>query len=81
MYCDENIEIDFEIPDYLQENIDNLIKARKEKRLDEDCEADELISNINRAWYSKDITEDQAMLLRRKYLWWNWYMIKNFKEY
>lgn len=71
MYCDENIEIDFEIPDYLQENIDNLIKARKEKRLDEDCEADELISNINRAWYSKDITEDQAMLLRKKYLWWN----------
>ena len=38
MDCDESIEIDFEIPDYLQENIDNLIKARKEKRLNEDCE-------------------------------------------
>ena len=43
MYCDESIEIDFEIPHYLQENIDNLIKGRKEKSLDEDCEADELI--------------------------------------
>lgn len=71
MYFDESIEVDFEIPDYLQENIDNLIKARKEERLDIDCEEDELISNINRAWYSRDITEDQAWILRRKYLWWN----------
>lgn len=57
-YYDESIEVDFDIPDYLQENIENLIKARKEKRLDIDCEADELISNINRAWHSRDITED-----------------------
>lgn len=70
MYYDESIEIDFKLPDYLTENIENLIKARKEKRLDIDCEEEELISNINRAWYSRDITEDQAMLLRKKYLWW-----------
>ena len=70
MYYDESIEIDFEIPDYLKKNIDNLIRARKEKRLDIDCEEEELISNINSAWYSKHITEDQAMLLRKKYLWW-----------
>lgn len=70
MYCDESIEIDFDIPNFLKENIDNLIKARKEKRLDVDCEEDELISNINRAYYSKDITEEQAMRLRKKYLWW-----------
>ena len=70
MYFDESIELDFEIPSYLQENIENLIKARKEERLDIDCEEEELISNINRAWYSKDITENQAWLLRRKYLWW-----------
>ena len=70
MYYDESIEIDFYIPKYLQENIDNLIKARKENRLDADCEEEELISNINRAYNSKDITESQAMLLRKKYLWW-----------
>lgn len=38
MFDDENIEIDFELPEYLQENIKNLIKARKENRLDRDCE-------------------------------------------
>ena len=70
MYYDEKIIIDFDIPEFLQENIDNLIEARKEKRLDIDCEEDELISNINRAYYSKDITEEQAMRLRKKYLWW-----------
>ncbi len=71
MYYDENIKIEFLIPKYLQENIDNLIQARKEERLDVDCEEEELISNINRAYYSKDITEDQAKILRKKYLWWN----------
>ena len=44
MYFNENIKIDFELPSYLKENIDNLIKARKEKKLDIDCEEDELIS-------------------------------------
>ncbi len=29
MYYDESIEIDFELPDYIIENIENLIKARK----------------------------------------------------
>lgn len=33
MYFDESIEVDFNIPKYLQENIDNLIKARNEKIL------------------------------------------------
>lgn len=33
MYYDKSIEVNFEIPDYLQENIDNLIKARKEKKI------------------------------------------------
>lgn len=71
MYYDENIEINFEIPKFLKENIENLIQARKEKRLDADCEEEELISNINRAYYSNDITWDQAYLLRKKYLWWD----------
>ncbi|MBR3003367.1 MAG: hypothetical protein IKF38_07455 [Clostridia bacterium] len=70
MYYDESIKVDFVIPKYIQENIDNLIKARKENRLDVDCEEEELISNINRAFYSKDLTESQAMILRKKYLWW-----------
>lgn len=71
MYYDESIEINFKIPDFLKENIENLIKARKEKRLDIDCEEEELISNINRAYYSKDITWDEACLLRKKFLWWD----------
>ncbi len=70
MYYDESIEIDFEIPEFLQKTIDALIKARKENKY-WDGEEEELISDINRAWYSKDITEDQAWVLRRKYLWWN----------
>lgn len=71
MYYDENVEIDFELPEYLKENIENLIKARKEKRLDVDCEEEELISNINRAFYDRYITWNQACLLRKKYLWWD----------
>lgn len=48
MYYDESIKIDFKLPKYLEENIENLIKARREKRLDIDCEESELLSNINR---------------------------------
>ena len=32
MYYDETIEINFEIPNFLKENIENLIKARKKVR-------------------------------------------------
>ena len=71
MYYDEEIEIDFDLPDYIKENIENLINARKEKRLDADCEEEELISNINRAYYDRYITWNQATILRRKYLWWD----------
>ncbi len=71
MYYDETIEIDFDLPNYIKENVENLIKARKEKRLDIDCEESELLSNINRAFYDNYITQDQAMLLRKKYLWWD----------
>ena len=70
MYYDESIEIDFEIPEFLKETIDALIRARKEKKF-WDGEEEELMSEINRAWYSKDITEDQAWTLRKKYLWWS----------
>lgn len=69
-YCDESIKIDFEIPEFLQETIDELIKARKENKY-WDLEEETLISDINRAWYSRDITEDQAWTLRKKYLWWS----------
>ncbi len=70
MYYDDTIEIDFELPEYITENIENLIKARKEERLDIDCEESELLSNINRAFYDGYITESQASILRKKYLWW-----------
>lgn len=69
-YFDKNIKIDFEIPKFLQESIDQLIKARKENKY-WDLEEEELISEINKAWYGKYITEDQAWTLRRKYLWWS----------
>lgn len=71
MYYDETIEVNFDLPDYIKEYIENLIKARKEKRLDVDCEESELLSNINRAFYDGYITWDQGMVLRRKYLWWD----------
>ena len=34
MYYDKSIKIDFKLPKYLEENIENLIKARKEKKKD-----------------------------------------------
>lgn len=67
---DESIEINFKIPDFLKETINELIKARKEKQF-YDGEEETLISDINRAYYSKDITWDEACLLRKKYLWWD----------
>jgi len=61
-YYNEKIIIDFEIPGYLTENINNLIKERKDpKSLKVDLEEDELLSNINRAIYDRYITEEQAM--------------------
>ncbi len=71
MYYDETVKVDFELPDYILENIENLINARKNKRLDIDCEESELLSNINRAYYDRYITEEQASILRKKYLWWD----------
>lgn len=66
---DESIEINFKIPDFLEETINELIKAWKEKQF-YDGEEETLISDINRAYYSKDITWDETCLLRKEYLWW-----------
>lgn len=67
-YCDESIIIDFELPDYIKENIDNLIKERKNKTLHIDLEESDLLANLNRAYYDGLLTEAQADLVRRKYL-------------
>ncbi len=68
-YYDENIIIDFEIPYYLQESIDNLLKERKKKdSLKVDLFVDEFISECNSAYYDGKINHDQRAKLRDKYL-------------
>ena len=67
-YYDKKIKIDFEIPDYIRENIKKLIEERKNNTLHIDLEESDLLANINRAYYNGELTKAQAELLRKKYL-------------
>ena len=68
-YFNEEIEIDFSLPDYIKENIERLIEQRKNKGLQIDIEESELLSNINRAYYDNILNFEQANLLRKKYIY------------
>lgn len=56
------------LPKYLKNDIERVIKGRKEKSKLLDCFLDELYGSINSAYYSNEITKEQADYLRCKYL-------------
>lgn len=67
-YCDETVEIDFDLPKYLIKTIENLINERKNKGLMIDCYEEDLLSDCNQAYNEGIITMEQVQLLRQKYL-------------
>lgn len=56
------------LPKYLKDDIERVIKGRKDKDILLDCYLDELYGSINSAYYSDEITKEQADYLRYKYL-------------
>lgn len=67
-YYDETITLDFELPEYLKETIDNLIKERMNNSLHADFYEEDLISDCNRVYNDGIITLEQVKLIREKYL-------------
>lgn len=56
------------LPKYLKDDIEALKKGIQEKSKLLDCLLDEVYGSINSAYYSNEITKDQADYLRYKYL-------------
>lgn len=63
------LEIDFPIPEYLQNDIAAFIKGMNEKDWSIDCLMNEIQGSINMAMMSGTITKTQADLLREYYLY------------
>lgn len=57
------------LPQSLQKAIDDYIQGEKEQVLHLDCLADELYGSINANFWGGRITEEQAVYLRKKYLY------------
>lgn len=60
--------LEVNLPEFLQKDIDNLIKGKKEKSLSLDCLYNEVQGSINTAFYGGEISEKQASYLRQKYV-------------
>lgn len=60
--CDKNI------PKYLEHDINQLLEGIKNNSCLLDCMQDEVDGSINNAQWSGEITNEQAELLRNKYL-------------
>lgn len=66
----KKLKLDFEIPSYLEHDINEYVKARNDStRLDWDCWWGEVYGSINMAMSSRQITEEQAERLRAYYLY------------
>jgi len=63
----KKLEIDFEIPDYLEKDINALCEAIEQGAL-YDCEESEVYGSINMAMTSGEISVIQADMLRDYYL-------------
>ena len=61
--------LEVNLPAYLQKDIDALQTGLVEQPLYLDCLFDELYGSINSAEWDDEITHEQAMYLREKYLW------------
>lgn len=57
------------LPKYLKDDIEALVKGYKENPMILDCLYNEVQGSINLAYYSNEITVEQADYLRKKYLW------------
>lgn len=56
------------IPAYLKKDIDNYLKYKDDKKCTFiDCLKDEIYGSINSAYYSEQLTREQANYLRDKY--------------
>ncbi len=60
--------LEVDLPKYLQDDIDALVEGIKTNSSVLDCLLDEVWGSINSAFYSDEITEEQAKYLRKKYL-------------
>ena len=65
---DDKSYFEINLPEYLQHDLDALVKGYKERPLYLDCLYNEVQGSINLAWYGNEITEEQAIYLREKYL-------------
>lgn len=60
--------LEVNLPEFLQSDIDKLIKGKLENSLSIDCLYNEVQGSINTAFYGDEITEEQAHYLRQKYV-------------
>lgn len=60
--------LEVDLPEYLQNDIDALAEGIKTKSSVLDCLYDEVWGSINSAYYSDEISDEQASYLRKKYL-------------
>lgn len=65
-------QLNFEIPKFLDKDIDILIAANNSTNLTVDCELDNLYGSINMCQYGNCITKEQADELREYYLKGGW---------
>ncbi len=61
--------LEIDLPESLQKAIDDYIQGEKEKVLHLDCLWDEVYGSINSNFWAGRITEEQAVYLRKKYLY------------
>jgi len=64
---DEN-SLEMSLPKYLKDDIDDLMKGYENNSTLLDCLYCEVQGSINSALYGNEITEEQAVFLREKYL-------------
>ena len=61
--------LETDLPGSLQKAIDDYIQGEKEQVLHLDCLSDEVYGSINSNFWAGRITEEQAVYLRKKYLY------------
>jgi hypothetical protein len=63
------LPFEFSIPDYLEHDIDRLIRAIDDGNKIIDCEECEIYGSVNMALMSKQITNEQAVWIRNYYVY------------
>ncbi len=68
MMCIENLELEKNLPKYLERDIEALKKGVKENVNYIDCLVNEMQGSINTAWVNGQITEEQCDYLYKRYV-------------